>query len=116
MEKVATRPAEHSAWHMRRVLLEALEDGPKVQLAFAVCSDEHSKVIQDLFSWWVLSRHQNAYELMDGADAFTTVGVLITPRVDREPPWDTTMTTATGDAKLTPSEAAALNEAWPMPD
>jgi hypothetical protein len=116
MDAVTGAPDGMTDWRQRRVV-GAPEDGQSVQLAFGVCSQEHSEMIRDVFSWWVQLRHHQVYEarLTDGG-TFTTIGVVLTPRRDGVRPWDTTMIAATGDLQLDEETLAQFRQVWPQPD
>jgi len=67
------------------------------------------------FSWWVQLRHHQLQQITNEAE-LTTVGVLLTPRPDRDPPWDTTMMAASGDLELTDEELADYRYLWDNQD
>jgi hypothetical protein len=74
-------------------------------------------MIQDFFGWWVLPRRHELYQVVEEPDALVTVGLLLTPRADDTPRWDTSaVTMPPGDQHVTPAELAALRQAWPLAD
>lgn len=116
MESMADVEPRTTAWQLRRVVGK-LDDGASVQLGFGACSEPHSKMIRELFGWWVMLRHHDLYQLVDSPDALITVGVILTPRTDGVRSWDTTaLGIQPGDPHLTPDELAGFRELWPSPD
>jgi hypothetical protein len=116
MDAVVRTPDGRTEWRQRRVV-GAPEDDYSVQLGFGVCSQEHSEMIRDVFSWWVQLRHHDFYEARarDGG-VFTTIGVVLTPRTDGVRPWDTTMVAAKGDLELDEDTVAQYRQLWPTED
>jgi hypothetical protein len=106
--------ADETVWRFRRIA--SSEGAYPVQLAFAVCSQEHEEMIQDLFSWWLQLRHHDFFDVVGGGEAVATVGVLLTPRHDGVRPWDTTMIGTVGDPGLDEEYIALLREAWKNAD
>jgi hypothetical protein len=113
MEAMRQVSGDVPEWRLRRAVGKR-DDGASVQLGFGACSQPHSKMIQDLFGWWVLLRQHDLYQVVEKPDALVTVGLILTPRSDGPRTWDTTaVTMKPGDPQLTAAELAALREAWP---
>ena len=60
--------------------------------------------------------YKRQQELTGEVDELTTVAVLLTPRADRDPPYDTTMCAVAGDLQLDDEQLANYREAWPWPE
>jgi hypothetical protein len=99
------------AWRLRSV---RGRDG-HTHLGFGACSRPYTEEIRDTFGWWVQLRHHDMLETADAGDGLTTVAVLLTPRSNRERPWDTTMCAASGALNFTGDELAVLRSMWPTP-
>lgn len=108
LDSVADSP-EGVEWHLRRV------SGAfgATQLGFGVCSQAYSEMVSDIFASWVELRHFEFCERvgLDGEKPIT-VAVLVSPRNDRDPPWDTTLTSVEGALDLTEERLKVLYEVW----
>jgi hypothetical protein len=98
-------------WRLRSV---RGHDG-RTHLGFGACSHPYTPEIRDAFAWWVQLRHHDVIEARGTADELTTVAVLLTPRSDRQRPWDTTMSAVSGALNFTEEELTALRSIWPTP-
>lgn len=85
-------------------------DGGRDQLGFAV-SSERAERVKDMFSDWLMIRHDQRSEFEDLNQA-KSVGVLLTPREDGRREWDTTMMAVEGDLQLTDDDRGRFNERW----
>jgi hypothetical protein len=111
MERVVNAPEGRTEWRQRRIV--ATEGERRVHLAFGVCSQEHSQMIRDLFSWWAQLRHHDLQQAtaIDGR-SLTTVAILVTPRRDGVRPWDTTMMALPADAQIDSENVALFRQVW----
>lgn len=101
-----------TAWQLQRIT----GDTGSVHLGFGACSRPHGPLIARAFSIWVQLRHHDRLQTTgEGAD-LTTVGVLVTPRPDRVPPYDTTMCAVAGEIQLEEHVLMAYRELWPNQD
>ncbi|MGH2618748.1 MAG: hypothetical protein ACRDJC_26265, partial [Thermomicrobiales bacterium] len=111
MAEVNRETDDGVAWRLRSV---RGRDG-RTHLGFGACSRPYADEIRDMFSWWVQLRHHDMLERTAADDGLTTVAVLLTPRMDGQRPWDTTMCAVSGAVVFTDQELAALRSMWPTP-
>ena len=116
LQDVATTQNGATEWRLRRIVTPATLSA-KTQLAFGVCS-HLSEMHRDLFGAWVQLRHHELHEQLapETRDELTTIGVLLTNRIDGLRPWDTTMFATTGDLRLDDDQLVAFRGVWSDPD
>ncbi|WP_436790005.1 hypothetical protein [Yinghuangia sp. YIM S10712] len=103
---VTEAEAGTTMWRIRTFLAGPEED----QLGFAVCSALTDETRAG-FSAWLQLRHHERGAPTDLV-CLTTVGVLLTPRVDGFRDWDTTVIALTGDQELTDDELRVYQGLW----
>ncbi|UZI32279.1 hypothetical protein [Streptomyces sp. VB1] len=106
LSAVATAEAGTTAWRMRTFIA-----GPeKDQLGFVICSAlaDHTRAA---FSAWLQLRH---HERGEGADlsSLTSLGVLLTPRMDGYREWDTTVQVISGNPELSEADLRVYQNLW----
>lgn len=99
-------------WRMRRVFGGL----GSTQLVFGVCSGPHSEVVEGLLNAYVQLRHHEFCKRLEADASPLTVGVLLTPRVDSDMPFDTTLGAIIGPIALTEADVERLTQAWPRED
>lgn len=96
-------------WDFKRI-----DAGKGCQVAFGVCSAQHSKLIGKAFSAWTMLRHhEHSCRFEKPSVSPVTVAVLLTPRVrDDRRPWDLTLCAHKGQSILDNGDLDALTEVW----
>lgn len=112
MQLTAQAKPPELVWKLQTIAGEA----GTAHLGFGACSAPYSADIARAFSAWVQLRHHDHQELTGEVDDLTTVAVLLTPRADRDPPYDTTMCAVAGDLQLDDEQLANFREVWPWPE
>jgi hypothetical protein len=112
MQLTAQAKPPEVVWKLQRIVGEA----GTAHLGFGACSAPYSDIIARAFSAWVQLRHHDHQQLTGEVDELTTVAVLLTPRADRNPPYDTTMCAVAGDLRLDEEDLTIYREAWPSRD
>lgn len=103
--------SEGLEWRMRRIL-----GFGSAQLVFGVCSGPHSEVVEGLMNAYVALRHHEFCKRLEASASPLTIGVLITPRLQSDMPFDTTMGAIFGSSTLTEADVTRLTQAWPRED
>jgi hypothetical protein len=109
MQLTAQAQPPEVVWKLQRIVGEA----GTAHLGFGACSSPHSDDIARAFSAWVQLRHHDHQQLTGEGHNLTTVAVLLTPRPDRDPPYDTTMCAVAGDLQLDEDDLAIYRKVWP---
>jgi hypothetical protein len=106
LDSVATiENTDEVLWHLRRI-----SGAGSTQLGFGVCS-QFSSQIQWAFGAWLELRHHEFAERIQEAET-VSIGVLLTPRLDGQRPWDTSMSVLRGENRLTPEELVGYRQLW----
>ncbi|MFD9916964.1 hypothetical protein [[Kitasatospora] papulosa] len=98
LSAVTTAEAGTTAWRMRTFIAGPGQD----QLGFAICSvlTDHTRAA---FSAWLQLRHHERGEDED-VSSLTSLGVLLTPRMDGYRDWDTTVQVISGNPELSDAD------------
>ncbi len=88
----------------------------QAHLAYGACNKPLDEEIQRAFELWVQLRHHEVVTVTGDIENLTTVGVLLTPRDDKERPWDTTVCAVKGDLGYSARDIELLRELWPRPE
>ena len=108
LDACADAPSTGTLWRMRRVVAY---DGV-TQLGFGVCNRLDAGV-RAAFEAWVHLRHHEFLATVPAESAEpVTVAVLLTPRSDRNRPWDTTLYSVGGWHQLSRKERDACVALW----
>lgn len=112
MEYTAKAKSPEVLWKLQRIT----GDVGSVHLGFGACSQRYDEDIAAAFQSWAYLRHYDRQQTTGERDELTTVAVLLTPRADRDPPYDTTMCSVRGIAEIDSDELAVYRELWPDRD
>lgn len=99
-------------WRMSSV---RSSDG-RIHLGFGTCSQPYTNPNVPLgLQGWAQLRHFDVLEATGGAavDDLTTVAVIVTPRLDGQRPWDTSVTAVSGPVKFDAADLRILRELFP---
>ena len=107
MDMISQNPPPGIRWKFRTFL--SGKDGG-VQVGFGVCS-VYNEDVKNAFGAWVQLRHYERRERENLQNA-RSIGVMLTPRLDGEREWDTTLFVVIGDLKLTKNEVASFTKLW----
>ena len=109
MEMVAGDTSGDIVWRQR-----SLRGNPgQPHLAYAACSQPHSREIADAFDSWLRLRHHDVVSVTGDADGLVSVGLLVTPTMRRDRAWDTTAIAVSGDMGFSEEELRFLRDLWP---
>ncbi|MFD9749162.1 hypothetical protein [[Kitasatospora] papulosa] len=106
LSAVTTAEAGTTAWRMRTFIAGPGQD----QLGFAICSvlTDHTRAA---FSAWLQLRHHERGEDED-VSSLTSLGVLLTPRMDGYRDWDTTVQVISGNPELSDADLRVYQDLW----
>jgi hypothetical protein len=99
-------PDADLTWRSRGIILP---DRPYLLFAAA---NRHGPLVMEGFSMYVSLRHQQHLDLLPERSKMMTVGVLLTPRLDGQRRWDTTMAAAWGEERFDDEVRGAAEELW----
>ncbi len=105
LDEISTPDEGNILWRFRRYLFSP----PTPQLCFGACS-RLDEATQEAFAQWTELRHHEHAERLECEAA--TLAVLLTPRPDRSPPWDTSLAVRRGPTWLSEEDLVGLRRLW----